>query len=240
MSYSAQEILEKLIEYKKKHGHYPTRSDFKNKNGLPSKNTIYRQFGTIENAVKQAVLFERGELNVEEVERKSIKPISKKGGFRCPFCGNYTSNAEKYYSSLTIILTTRLTDLLKSKTRPCCTESVMDCIQKVFGTKNLVVRKVLNDIGCLEKFDQQFSVNEQEIGSNGIGKLRCYKCDELKDEWEITVDTDTMFCEFICEDCHAKKQKSKEKEAVKAKKGPVNIITDREKTPVSWDDLLQD
>lgn len=45
---------------------------------------------------------------------KHLLPHRKKGGFQCAFCGNYTNDADKYYSSMAITLSMRFIKLLKS------------------------------------------------------------------------------------------------------------------------------
>lgn len=156
-------MIENLIGFKSEYGHYPTRRDFKSKKITPSKNTYYRVFDNIENAIRQVELYEKGELATEnEREIKSVRPISKKGEFQCPFCGNWTSGIEKYHSSLTTILKMRFLDLLNSKSRQCCAESMMDCIHAVFGRENPTIRKALALEGYLEKYDQRYSIKEDE------------------------------------------------------------------------------
>lgn len=120
----------------------------------------------MDNAIKEAELYERGELIEEnEQERKSIKPSSKKGGFQCPFCGSWTQNAEEYYSSLTILIINRFIDLLNSNNGEGHFSGVIDCIYKVFGTKNQTVRRALEKEGYLEEFDQRHNVEEQDLSS---------------------------------------------------------------------------
>jgi len=208
MSYSKQELIEALIEFKNKYGRYPTRQDFKAKRITPSKNVYYSKFRSKEKAIEQAELYEKGELIIEdELQIRSIKPISKKGGFQCSFCGNWTSGIEKYYSSLTRILTMRFINLLKSNDEQSYFNGVMDCIHAVFGGKNQVMREELRSAGYLDTFEKRYEEEEQDSGSQGLGELRCYKCGKLKKDWESTVDTTTKFCKFICEDCLAKKEK---------------------------------
>ncbi len=158
MPYSKQELIEALIEFKNEYGRYPTRKDFKAKKITPSKNTFYRVFGSMENAIKQVELYEKGELIPEdEREIKSIKAVSKKGGFQCAFCGNYTNDADKYYSSMAITLSMRFIKLLKSRKGQGPFDGVMDSIYyAVFGGKNPVMRGALRSAGYLETFEQQF------------------------------------------------------------------------------------
>jgi hypothetical protein len=160
MSYSKEKLLESLIKFKDEYGYYPTRKDFRAKRITPSKNVFYRLFGSTENAFKQAEAYEKGELVIEEEKKRKVKrPIKEKGGFCCPFCGNYTNNAEEYYSSLETILTIRFLDLLKSSNGQGYFEGVMDCIYAVFGLENSTVRQELRSAGYLEQFDQRHGEN---------------------------------------------------------------------------------
>lgn len=214
MSYSKQELIDALIEFKNEYGRYPTRKDFRAKRITPSKNVFYRNFGSMENAIKQAELYESGKPVLEdEQERKSLKPSSKKGGFQCPFCGNWKQNAEEYYSSLTILIINRFIDLLNSNNGEGYFSAVMDCIYKVFGTKNQTVRRALEKEGYLEEFEQRHNVEEQDLSSQSYGKLKCYKCGKYKDDGEITIDIVSPYrTENICEDCLSKKQQRGKKE----------------------------
>lgn len=45
---------------------------------------------------------------------KYLSPVSKKGGFQCWLCGNYTNNADRYYPGQARILSMRFIKLLKS------------------------------------------------------------------------------------------------------------------------------
>ncbi len=133
---------------------------------------------------------------------KGRKRASQKLGIQCPFCGNKTTGVEKYYSSLTTILSMRFVELLRSTNDQCCFDRVLDCIHSVFGPGNPAIRHELKNAGYLHKYEHRFGKGEDESPY----KLRCYVCRELKDEWEITVDTSTgPNCEYICEDCLAKK-----------------------------------
>ena len=163
MSYSKKELVEVIIEFKNEYGRYPTRQDFKAKKIKPSKNTFHRVFGGMEKTIEQAELYAKGELILEdEQEIKSIKPVSKKGGFRCAFCGNYTHDADEYYSSMAIILSMRFIKLLNSKKVQGHFDGVMDCIYGVFGGKNPVMRKALRLAGYLEIFEKRYDDEERE------------------------------------------------------------------------------
>lgn len=107
---------------------------------------------------------------------------------------------------------------LNSDNGPSCFSAVMDYIHKVFGIKNQTVRHELEKAGYLGNFDLRYSVEEQDLGSQGYGKLRCYRCGKYKDDWEITVDTISPHrTENICEDCLSKKQQKRKKEDPKNK-----------------------
>ena len=160
MSYSKEQLLESLIKFKSEYGYYPTRKDFRAKRITPSKSVFYRLFGNMKNAYKQAEAYEKGELVVEEEKKKKVKKsIKEKGGFCCPFCGNYTNNAEEYYSSLATILTVRFIELLKSNLGQSYFEGIMDCIYGVFGPENSTVRQELRSAGYLEQYDKRHGIN---------------------------------------------------------------------------------
>ena len=164
----------------------------------------------MQNAIKQAELYEKGDLTIkDEREIKSVKPISKKGGFQCPFCGNYASGAEGYYSSLATILAKRFTNLLKSNNGQSYFDGVIDCILAVFGGDNRVMRRALALERLLEKFEQRYGSSEEETGH----KLKCYLCGQWKEDWEVTID-ESKVTGFICEECLSsrKNRKNKRKE----------------------------
>jgi formylmethanofuran dehydrogenase subunit E len=51
-------------------------------------------------------------------------------------------------------------------------------------------------------------MNFEQQDKDSEYKLRCHVCGELKDEWDVTVDTTTPICEYICEDCLSQSGKS--------------------------------
>ena len=133
--------------------------------------------------------------------KKAAKVRSKKSGFPCPFCGNKTSNPEAFYSQLKDIVTFRFFNLLNSCNRDSQIEAVLRCIHAVFGSGDPIIRLTLKMAGHLEEFEKKFGSG----GEASSYKLRCHKCQKLKDEWEITTDTDSRpFAEYICEDCLSK------------------------------------
>ena len=93
---------------------------------------------------------------------KHLSAVSKKGGFQCAFCGNYTHDADEYYSSMAIILSMRFIKLLNSKKVQGHFDGVMDCIYGVFGGKNPVMRKALRLAGYLEIFEKRYDDEERE------------------------------------------------------------------------------
>jgi len=101
--------------------------------------------------------------NTEEI----MKPKKRKStardhsGFQCPFCGNWTTGIEAYYSSLTNNLIHRFVNLIDSDHEGGYFEGVMDCIFQVFRSENLAVRKVLAKAGYLERYDQRIKKKEE-------------------------------------------------------------------------------
>lgn len=111
-------------------------------------------------------------------EGESIpRPRSRKStatqhyGFQCPFCGNWTTNPNKYYSSLTIILSIRFIKLLNSSNGNAegYFEGVLDSIYKVFGPWNPVITRELEKAGFHEAFDKRFGINKKEFIINDKG-----------------------------------------------------------------------
>lgn len=202
MAYSEQQLLECLNAFKKENDRYPTHSDFKNGDITPSKNVYYRRFGNMENAIEQAERYENGDLILEEKTRGPIKIfIATKGTFQCPFCGSWTSGLEEFHSSLTIILSMRFVSILKATKEECCFNQVLDCIYSVFGFDNPTIRRELAFLGYLRKFEARFC----KVVKDAKYKLICHVCGELKDEWDVTVDTSAKpNCKYICEDCLSK------------------------------------
>lgn len=116
----------------------------------------------MEKAIEQAESYVKGELIIEdEREIKSIKPVSKKGGFQWAFCGNYTDGVDEYYSSLTKIIAMRFIELLNSSNEQNYFNGVMDCIHAVFRGKNPVMREALRLAGYLEIFEKRYDVEKK-------------------------------------------------------------------------------
>jgi len=193
-----EDLICALIEFKTKHGRFPSKEDFATGKITPSMRTYQRRFGSMNKAFEGADKYKSvGELKdkleekkqKEEIEeyKKKYKKEHRKGlgeetkeeeflpkklrrrttakdptGFQCPFCGNYATDAREYYSSLTQIISMRLTGLLQSNNGQDYSDGVMDCIYKVFGTKNMAVRRVLAAAGYLEKFEQRYEIEPQE------------------------------------------------------------------------------
>ena len=153
MAYSKQGLIENLVSFKREHGQFPTHSDFKNRIITPSRNVYYRKFGSMEEAIKQAELYEKGDLFIEdEPDQKPTRSIRQDKGAQCPFCGNQIRGTEEFYSSFTRILIMRFMDRLKSSNGDSYSDGVLDCIKDVFGIDNLVVRRELAVAGYLEMF----------------------------------------------------------------------------------------
>lgn len=154
--YSKEGLIKRLNEFRTRYNRYPTRKDFSEKKIEPSKNAYYRTFGNMQKAVDAAEeqwIKERFKPKKRHKKQATRQP----SGFQCPFCGNYTDNAEIYHSSLITIVTMRFLFLLRSKSKQCCFESVMEGLHAWFGTKNPAVREELKKEGYLEKFDQRFN-----------------------------------------------------------------------------------
>ena len=162
-------------------------------------------------------------------KKKAAKGRSKKSGFQCSFCGGWTKGVNEYYSSLTKILLMRFKKRLENTPPEHCW-IVWGCIEDVFGKDNIAVHE---QIGAPESYvPRQSSINRiktpaghiegvpvnvitdkqkrelpwsWEDAQDSLYKLRCHVCGELKDEWDVTVDTTAPICEYICEDCLSKK-----------------------------------
>ncbi len=138
----------------------------------------------------------------EQPKKKRTRLVAKKHtGFRCSFCGNYTTGINEYFSSLTDILLTRFIKLFKSNNGQNYSDAVIDCIHAVFGNHNPMMRRTLKLDGCLEAFEQRHG--KMDEGSEH--KLKCDYCNEWKWEKQITID-DSKVARLICEDCLSKKQ----------------------------------
>jgi len=94
---------------------------------------------------------------------KYLSPVSKKGGFQCWLCGNYTNNADRYYSGQAGILSMRFIKLLKSNKGQGHFDGVMDCIYEVFRGRNPVMREALRSAGYLETFEKRYDFEAQDL-----------------------------------------------------------------------------
>jgi len=138
----------------------------------------------------------------EQPKKKRTRLVAKKHtGFQCSFCGNYTTDINEYYSSLTEVLLTRFIKLLKSNSGQSYFEGVIDCIHAVFGRDNPSMRTTLKLDGYLDALEQRHGNMEEDMGY----KLKCGHCNEWKWEQQITID-DSKLARLICEDCLSKKQ----------------------------------
>lgn len=193
-----EDLICALIEFKAKHGRFPSKEDFATGMITPSMRTYQRRFGTMNKAFEEADKYKSvGEFKDKLEEKKQKEEIDEykrrykkkhrvgleeetnedgnlpkkqrrrstakePTGFQCPFCGNYTSDAWEYYSSLTRIISIRLTGLLQSNNGQNYSDGVMDCIYKVFGTRNIAVRRALAAVGYLEKFEKRYEKEQSE------------------------------------------------------------------------------
>ncbi|MFC2164053.1 hypothetical protein ACFLT2_03540 [Acidobacteriota bacterium] len=125
-------------------------------------------------------------------------------GFQCVFCGNYAANPNEYYSRLSSIILSRFIELLKSSKEKNHAEIALDFIHAVFGADNQAVRIELEGAGYLEQFEKRF--RQRGSGYQGNGKYKCYKCGDVYEDLEITIDIISPYrTEFICEDCVSNK-----------------------------------
>jgi len=153
--YSEKELLERLLEFKTENKRYPSIADFNEGKLGFSYRVLYRRYGRLKEAFKNADLYENGELEILENTDK------KRGEFRCSFCGSWTMNPEAYYQSLAVILSGRFISLLNENKDRAGFEAVMNCIKAVFGTRNKRMRPELEKAGYLEKFDDLFKVSDR-------------------------------------------------------------------------------
>jgi hypothetical protein len=164
-------------------------------------------------------------------KKKAAQTKKKKSGFQCSFCGGWTTGVNEYYSSLTKILLMRFKKRLENTPPEHCW-IVWGCIEDVFGKNNNAVQEQIGirdnaipkpryisemktTTGHIEGVPVNFITEKQkkelpwswkdtldEEGQDSLYKLRCHKCRQLKDEWEITSDFNSKpFAEYICEDC---------------------------------------
>lgn len=88
-------------------------------------------------------------------KRRLRSTAAKHVGFPCSFCGSYTSNLENYYSSLATVLITRFIELLDSANGTEYFQAVLDCIYRVFGSTNPIMRKEMEAAGYIGEFDER-------------------------------------------------------------------------------------
>ena len=144
-------------------------------------------------------------------EERTSKPRSRKStaktpyGLQCSFCGNYTTDSNEYYSSLTKILLTRFINLLNSNSKHSYFEGVMDCIHAVWGGHNSVMTRALEVAGYLDTFEQRHGKSEEGLEH----KFKCEHCDKWKYEWQITIDNSKV-ARQICENCLSNHKKQNE------------------------------
>jgi hypothetical protein len=156
MAFKKQELLENLLLFREENGQFPTSKDFKQKSIQPSKNVYYRHFGSLKEAINQAKALEDGSLVIQdEQDTDRIREEVRREKFQCPFCGRPVSKINECYSSLTVILSSRFINRLKSNNKGSYSEGVMDCICDAFGPENPVMRKKLAREGYLAKYDKR-------------------------------------------------------------------------------------
>lgn len=104
------------------------------------------------------------ERNDEDIPKHKNRrcTANQRSGFPCPFCGGNVSYKTEYHSSLATILIGRFVDLLNSNNGPDYSCAVMDCVFKVFGPVNPIMRKEMESAGYLEKYDREFNFLSEE------------------------------------------------------------------------------
>jgi len=138
----------------------------------------------------------------EQPKKKRTRLAAKKHtGFQCSFCGNYTTDINEHYSSLSKVMLTRFIKLINRNNGQSYFEGVMDCIHAVFGRDNPSMRTTLKLEGYLDAFEQRHGKMEEDMGY----KLKCGQCNDWKWEQQITID-DSKVARLICEDCLSKNQ----------------------------------
>jgi len=94
---------------------------------------------------------------------KRIRTTAKRHmGFPCPFCGNYTTDANGYYASLPRILIIRFVDLLKASDTEDYFNGVLDCVHAIFPFGNPAVKDTLRREGFLERYDKRHKTTNME------------------------------------------------------------------------------
>jgi hypothetical protein len=156
MSYTDRELIEALLKFKQESGQFPSLRDFGARQNLPSKNTYYRAFGSLENAVDRAIAFDRGEPdNAGQIKHRNRQTRTISRGMECPFCGGFVDKISAYYSSLVSILSSRFVGLLKSANDNGYINGILDCIHAVFGPENPVIKNALLKAGFLGLFEDR-------------------------------------------------------------------------------------
>ena len=163
MAYQKEVLLKNLLSFEEENGHYPTHQDWEDKSITPSKGVYYRTFGSMEEAIRQAELYKRGELVIEDRKRnRSTDFPEKQKRVRCLTCGQYVRNIGEYFDTLPKILSGRFINLLNSNNGQTYFDGVMDSIHAVFGTKNPVIRTHLELVGYLEKYEEKYNQKQGE------------------------------------------------------------------------------
>jgi hypothetical protein len=159
LSYSKQDLLGNLIEFKKKHNRYPTTEDFEKKKITPTRKAFYRKFGNMKKAFGEADLFEKGELVFIQEKKVSRRPTP----FGCPFCGSYLQKPFDYATCKHYIII-RFMELLNNNNNRDYSNAVFDCFLAVFGPGNLEAENALRKEGFLKEYlERQESMNNKII-----------------------------------------------------------------------------
>lgn len=159
MSYSKQDLLGNLIEFKKNYNRYPTTEDFETKKITPTRKAFYRKFGNMKKAFEATDLFEKGELVFIQEDKFSRRSTP----FRCPFCGSYLQKPFDYATCKHYIIL-RFMEFLNNNNKRDYSNAVFDCFLAVFGPGNLEAEDALRKGGFLKEYlERQESMNNKII-----------------------------------------------------------------------------
>jgi len=154
VSHTRTELLDQLIDFKSVQGRWPVRKDFDLGKIKAGKSTFYRKFCSLERAIQEAELKEKGEASLLPSEEIRHQP-NKKPGSRCPFCGGPVSDINHYYDTLPQVIVSRFLGLLHENGHGCYSDAVLDCLYAVFGYKNKHLRLALAKEDMLGQFEDR-------------------------------------------------------------------------------------
>ena len=163
MSNKKKELLESLVEFKKKYDRLPTRQDFEAKKITPSYRTYFRIFKNTKNIAKQVDLYERDELVFKEERKEETTPnkaTNRITKFRCPFCGSHIQQPFEWATCKTYILM-RLVGLIgNNSTNGDYTNAIFDSLFRIFGDGHKDVEFSLRHEGYFETYQKRVGAYE--------------------------------------------------------------------------------